>query len=108
MSTDLYGVRVLSIGPEQLRLRFKVFLVNYDTAGRSHPPVPDDAGFFFHLLWQRAVDQRAPVRSAPLARLVERCAAIDTRSGFTTPPSGLRYCTPPRVRNGSPRRDGRI
>ncbi|WP_203858596.1 WD40 repeat domain-containing protein [Plantactinospora mayteni] len=77
MSTDLYGVRVLSVDPEELRIRFKVFVVYYDTAYRSHESAPDDVGFFFHLLWQQAIEQPEDSRAASLARLVDMDHALD-------------------------------
>ena len=38
MSTDLCGVRVIAIDPEQRRIRLRVFVVYYETQGprRSH------------------------------------------------------------------------
>ncbi|MGR6998003.1 hypothetical protein ACU686_07715 [Yinghuangia aomiensis] len=50
MSTDIYGVRVLDVDPKELRVRFKVFAVYYDTGSETFPPVPDDSAFFFFLL----------------------------------------------------------
>ncbi len=46
MSTDLYGVRVLEKAPEALRVRIRVFVVYYDTAGGYHEPIPYDRSFF--------------------------------------------------------------
>jgi hypothetical protein len=51
MSTDLYGVRVLDVAADASRVRFRVFLVYYDTDSRTHPPLPDDPGFFLQELW---------------------------------------------------------
>ncbi|MFG3703832.1 WD40 repeat domain-containing protein [Micromonospora sp. NPDC047670] len=51
MSTDLYGVRVLDVAADASRARFRVFVVYYDAEGRTHPPLPDDPGFFLHELW---------------------------------------------------------
>ncbi|WP_017592972.1 WD40 repeat domain-containing protein [Nocardiopsis potens] len=52
MSTDMYGVRVLSVDPDELRIDFRIFVVYYETAERGHMPPPDDPGFFFFLLWE--------------------------------------------------------
>ncbi|GAA3659742.1 hypothetical protein GCM10022224_023940 [Nonomuraea antimicrobica] len=53
MSTDLYGVRVLALEPERRRVTFKVFVVYYDTHAKTCPPLPDEPGFFLHVLWQQ-------------------------------------------------------
>ncbi|MEU6034518.1 hypothetical protein ABZ801_03850 [Actinomadura sp. NPDC047616] len=53
MSTDIYGVRVLDVDPDKLRISFRVFVVYYDTAGQTHAPVPDDPSFFFYMLWTK-------------------------------------------------------
>src|SRR5690606_951896 len=63
MSTDLYGVRVLSVDPGELRVDFRVFVVYYDTAYRHHMPPPDDPGFFFFLLWE--APRLAPLKEGP-------------------------------------------
>ncbi|MEU1665829.1 tetratricopeptide repeat protein [Streptomyces sparsogenes] len=68
MSTDLYGVRVLDVEPEDSRVRFRVFVVYYDTGSRTHAPLPDDPSFFFALLWEAA--HRSPISSLhPLRRV---------------------------------------
>ena len=54
MSTDLYGVRVLQLDPEARRVRLRVFVVYYDTHGGYHQPLPEDASFFFRVLWDEA------------------------------------------------------
>lgn len=63
MSTDLYGVRVLSVDPGELRVDFRVFVVYYDTAYRHHMPPPDAPGFFFFLLWE--APRLAPLKEGP-------------------------------------------
>ncbi len=50
MSTDLYGVRVLEVAPDECRLRLRVFVVYYDTHYESHQPIPDDRSFFVRVL----------------------------------------------------------
>ncbi|MEU5208392.1 hypothetical protein [Streptomyces sp. NPDC020742] len=54
MSTDLYGVRVLDVAPDRRRVTFEIFVVYYDTESRTCAPLPDEPGFFLHLLWERA------------------------------------------------------
>ncbi|MEU9113856.1 WD40 repeat domain-containing protein [Streptomyces sp. NPDC048483] len=54
MSTDLYGVRVLDVAPDRREVTFTVFVVYYDTESKTFPPLPDEPGFFLHLLWERA------------------------------------------------------
>lgn len=51
MSTDLYGVRVLAVAPDEARVRLRVFVVYYDTAYESHQPLPEDPSFFLRVLW---------------------------------------------------------
>ncbi|WP_405797821.1 WD40 repeat domain-containing protein [Streptomyces sp. NBC_01506] len=52
MSTDMYGVRVLEVDPDQLRVRLKVFVVYYETGSRTYIPLPDDEpGIFLQFLW---------------------------------------------------------
>jgi hypothetical protein len=53
MSTDLYGVRVLEIAPEEHRLRLRVFVVYYDTHHEYHQPIPSDRSFFVRVLCDR-------------------------------------------------------
>lgn len=50
VSTDLYGIRVLDLDPEQGRVRLRVFVVYYDTSDESHQPVPSDRSFFVRVL----------------------------------------------------------
>ncbi|WP_330358840.1 hypothetical protein [Streptomyces chartreusis] len=57
MSTDLYGIRVLDVAPDELRARLRVFVVYYDTHAQSHAPIPDDPSFFFQVLWEVARNQ---------------------------------------------------
>lgn len=64
LSTDLYRVRVLSLDPAERRVRFRVFVVDYDTANRHHHPLPDDPSFFLRILGERTDDR------GPLADLV--------------------------------------
>ncbi|MFC4911868.1 WD40 repeat domain-containing protein [Actinomadura gamaensis] len=54
MSTDLYGVRVLDVRPDEARVRFRVFVVYYDTGSRTHAPLSDDPSLFFQFLWEAA------------------------------------------------------
>ncbi|MEU5638973.1 WD40 repeat domain-containing protein [Streptomyces milbemycinicus] len=69
MATDLYGIRVLDVAPDELRVRFRVFVVYYDTESRTHAPLPDDdPSFFFSLLWEAA--NRLPLTSLHPLRMV--------------------------------------
>lgn len=77
MSTDIYGVRVLDVDPKELRVRFKVFAVYYDTGSRTCPPVPDDPGFFFFLLWEAAQPHAPMDQRAPLGRMFEVDTMLD-------------------------------
>ncbi|WP_171165235.1 WD40 repeat domain-containing protein [Streptomyces sp. I05A-00742] len=70
MSTDIYGVRVVSVSPQELQVRFQVFVVYYDTEVRTYSPVSDDLGFFFHLLWEGASGYCGTHRDGPLSKLV--------------------------------------
>ncbi|MFJ2202813.1 WD40 repeat domain-containing protein [Streptomyces violaceusniger] len=55
MSTDVYGVRVLKVDPDRLRVRFQVLVVFYDTESRTHIPLPgEEPGVFLHFLWESA------------------------------------------------------
>ncbi|MFF2845687.1 WD40 repeat domain-containing protein [Streptomyces sp. NPDC058001] len=55
MSTDMYGVRVLHVDPDQLRVVLQVFVVYYDTGSRTHIPLPgEEPGVFLHFLHQSA------------------------------------------------------
>lgn len=51
-----YGVRVLAPAPERRRVRFRIFVVDYDVERRWHAELPADPGFFLSLLWQSADD----------------------------------------------------
>jgi hypothetical protein len=53
MSTMMYGVRVLDVDRDDLRVRLKVFAVYYDTDSMSFPGVPE-TGLLFFALWERA------------------------------------------------------
>ncbi|MGK5552231.1 WD40 repeat domain-containing protein [Actinomadura kijaniata] len=53
MSTDLFGVRVLGVDPDRREVRFRVFVVHYDTGVRSHIDLPGrERAFFLGLLWE--------------------------------------------------------
>lgn len=78
MSTDIYGVRVLDVDPKELRVRFKVFVVYYDTGSETLPPVPDDPAFFFFLLWEAAQPHASTEQRGALARMLE----VDTMLDF--------------------------
>lgn len=77
MSTDMYGARVISVDPGELRVRFKVFVVYYDPGSRTYPPVPDDPSFFFYLLWEGASGYQGDFRKGPLGTLVDVDTALD-------------------------------
>ncbi|MFI1333303.1 tetratricopeptide repeat protein [Streptomyces sp. NPDC020845] len=68
MATDLYGIRVLDVAPDELRVRFRVFVVYYDTESRTHAPLPDDPSFFFCMLWEAT--NRLPLTSLHPLRMV--------------------------------------
>ncbi|WP_171165249.1 hypothetical protein [Streptomyces sp. I05A-00742] len=74
MSTFLYSVRVLELDTTEQRVRFRVFLVRYDRAWGREGLLPDDASFFFRVLWD-AADGVAHRRHGPLHDLVgiEEC-----------------------------------
>ncbi|MES4901280.1 MULTISPECIES: tetratricopeptide repeat protein [unclassified Streptomyces] len=76
MSTDLYGIRVLDVAPDESRVRFRVFVVYYDTGSRTHAPLPDDPSFFFSLLWEAA--QRLPIASLHPLRMVPVDEILDS------------------------------
>ncbi|GAA1251443.1 hypothetical protein GCM10009579_06560 [Streptomyces javensis] len=55
MSTDMYGVRVLAVDPDELRARLQGFVVYYDVGSRTHIPLPDEEpNTFLHFLWEAA------------------------------------------------------
>ncbi|MEU6721244.1 hypothetical protein ABZ897_58185 [Nonomuraea sp. NPDC046802] len=94
MSTDIYGVRVLAVHPDELRIRFRIFAVYYDTAGQTYGPVPDDPSFFFSLLWEQGplyelidVDTRLNGEwvDANARRFVSRVERLATRNHPPTP-----------------------
>ncbi|MER7790029.1 WD40 repeat domain-containing protein [Streptomyces sp. NPDC097640] len=76
MSTDLYGIRVLDVAPEASRVRFRVFVVYYDTQSRTHAPLPDDPSFFFSLLWEAT--NRLPLTSFHPLRMVGVDEVLDS------------------------------
>ncbi|MDX3227407.1 WD40 repeat domain-containing protein [Streptomyces sp. ME19-01-6] len=68
MATDLYGIRVLDVAPDESRVRFRVFVVYYDTESRTHASLPDDPSFFFTLLWEAT--HHLPISSLHPLRMV--------------------------------------
>jgi len=74
MSTDLYGIRVLDVRPEECRVRLRVLVIYHDhrnVDGRSvltgYVSLPRDASFFLGVLHGVEVDGRhvhTPVREA--------------------------------------------
>ncbi len=62
MSTNLYGIRVLDVAPDELRARLRIFVVYYDTHDRSNAPLPDDPSFFLQILWEAARNQPSTSR----------------------------------------------
>jgi WD40 repeat protein len=52
-----YGVRVLAPAPDRRRVRFRIFVVDYNVERRWHAELPGDPGFFLSLLWQSADDR---------------------------------------------------
>ncbi|WP_405610317.1 WD40 repeat domain-containing protein [Streptomyces sp. NBC_01508] len=57
-----YGVRVLDLQPDRRRVRFRVFVVDYDVGRRWHAELPTDPGFFMQLLWESAEGHKGPLR----------------------------------------------
>lgn len=53
MSTDLYGIRILNVVPEEARVELRVFVVYYDVAYKYHQPLPVDHSFFLRILWDK-------------------------------------------------------
>jgi hypothetical protein len=76
MATDLYGIRVLDVAPDELRVRFRVFVVYYDTESRTHAPLPDDPSFFFSLLREAA--RRLPIATPHPLRMVDVYEVLDS------------------------------
>ncbi|KAB2350216.1 WD40 repeat domain-containing protein [Actinomadura rudentiformis] len=56
-----YGVRVLALAPDRLRVSFRIFVVDYDVGRRWHAELPGDPGFFLQLLWESADDRGGPL-----------------------------------------------
>ncbi|WP_345431295.1 hypothetical protein [Actinoallomurus vinaceus] len=53
MATDIFGARVLGVDLDRREVRFRVFVVYYETADRGYMTLPDrDRGFFLGLLWE--------------------------------------------------------
>lgn len=75
MSTDLYGVRVLALAPQQQRVRFRVFVVSYDVDHQERHPLPDDPSFFFRVLWEAGGSWQR--RYGPLHDLVTQEQSLD-------------------------------
>ncbi|MEU8362670.1 tetratricopeptide repeat protein [Nonomuraea sp. NPDC048882] len=69
MSTDLFGVRVLDVDRERRRVRIRVFVVYYEPSWGTDDLLPNDASFFFRVLWEGADDARGH-DGGPLADLV--------------------------------------
>ncbi|MEU8137052.1 WD40 repeat domain-containing protein [Streptodolium elevatio] len=71
---------MLDVDPKELRVRFKVFAVYYDTGSQMCPPVPDDPGFFFFVLWEAARwhASASSDQPGPLARMLD----VDTMLDF--------------------------
>ncbi|MCA2175919.1 hypothetical protein LDL08_06975 [Nonomuraea glycinis] len=44
---------MLALEPERRKVTFEVFVVYYDTHAKTYPPLPDEPGFFLHVLWQQ-------------------------------------------------------
>jgi len=80
MTTDLYGARVLTVVADQQRARIEVFVVRYDWVSLSHPPLPDDPGYFLRLLWETAPDD-APIRDVISPEQARDADWIDSHVG---------------------------
>jgi len=63
MSTDLYGIRVLETSPAECRVRLRIFVVCYDTAHKSHEPLPGDHSFFLGVLQDKVNTRSGGKRS---------------------------------------------
>ncbi|MGV9350948.1 hypothetical protein ACWDSD_40715 [Streptomyces spiralis] len=74
MSIDFYSSRVLELDTAEQRVKFRIFLIRYDRSWGCEGLLPDDAGFFFRVLWD-AADGVAKRRHGPLHGLVsiEEC-----------------------------------
>ncbi|GAA3368081.1 hypothetical protein GCM10017744_082690 [Streptomyces antimycoticus] len=80
MSTDMYGVRVLAVDPDELRVRFLVFAVYYDVASCTHIPLPnEEPNTFLHFLWEAASGYLGDgdERTGPLGRVVSTDQLLD-------------------------------
>ncbi|MBL1099195.1 WD40 repeat domain-containing protein [Streptomyces coffeae] len=80
MSTDMYGVRVLAVDPDELRARFQVFVVYYDTGSRTHTPLPnEEPNTFLHFLWEAASGylDDGDERKGPLGHVVSTDQLLD-------------------------------
>ncbi|MEU7317521.1 hypothetical protein [Streptomyces sp. NPDC007083] len=80
MSTDMYGVRVLDVDPDELRVRLQVLVVYYDTGSRTHIPLPDEEpGTFLHFLWESADGwlDNDDERVGPLGRVLSTDDILD-------------------------------
>lgn len=53
---NLFGVRVLDLDRERRRVRFRVFVTNYEFVHEDEELLPDDPSFFFRLLFESADD----------------------------------------------------
>ncbi|MGW5696477.1 hypothetical protein ACWEWX_37965 [Streptomyces asiaticus] len=84
MSTDMYGVRVLAVDPDELRARLKVFVVYYDVGSRTHIPLPnEEPNTFLHFLWEAASgylgdgdDRTGPLGRTPHKRTIHLYARV--------------------------------
>ncbi|MEV0698417.1 hypothetical protein AB0I53_10910 [Saccharopolyspora sp. NPDC050389] len=72
MSTDVFGARVLDVDLDRREVRFRVFVVYYETSGRSYlaPPVRDP-GFFLGLLWESGRWEH------PIGEVIESAQILD-------------------------------
>ncbi|MBL1120069.1 WD40 repeat domain-containing protein [Streptomyces sp. 110] len=80
MSTDMYGVRVLAVDPDELRARLKVFVVYYDVGSRTHIPLPnEEPNTFLHFLWEAASGYLGADddRTGPLGHAVSTSRLLD-------------------------------
>jgi len=53
MSTDLYGVRIVDLCPDENKLKIKIFVVYYDIFYKSHYPIPENPSFFLKILLEK-------------------------------------------------------
>lgn len=52
--TELYGIRVMALEPERLRVRFRVFVTYYDADDYDEALLEGDSSFFLRVLWDEA------------------------------------------------------